>query len=80
MVDRCLTFLEGIQGFLFKKKRVCKIIQKSSNQKKALFGNNELYGCKILDIVFGKKNWGKFCTIFFKDLITYITSTYGNCS
>jgi len=52
MVHQCPTFLEGIQGFSLKK-RVCKIVQKSSKQKKALFGNHELYGCKILDIIFG---------------------------
>jgi hypothetical protein len=68
MVHQCLTFLEGIQGFLFNKKRVCKIIQKSSNQKKTLFINNELYGCKILDIVFGKKNLGEVLYNFFQGL------------
>jgi hypothetical protein len=67
MVHQCPTFLEGIQGFLLKKK-VCKVVQKLSKQKKALFGNHELYGCKILDIIFGILFWEEVLYNFFQGL------------
>jgi hypothetical protein len=68
MVHQCLTFLEGIQGFLCFFKRVCKIVQKSSKQKKFFFGNHELYGCKILDIIFGNVFLGEVLYNFFQGL------------
>jgi hypothetical protein len=53
--------------FLLEKK-FCKIAPKSSKKKKALFGNHELYGCKILDIIFGIIFWEEILYNFFQGL------------